>query len=359
MGTTSFRFGDFRLDPAARELWRGAERINLPPKSFECLAYLVEHRERAVGRDELISAVWGRADVNDALLAQTLLRARRAVGDTGNEQNAIRTVPRFGYRWVAPVERETAPPVAPIVAEPPAAAAPPRTNRAASIAVALLAALAIMLFLAWNRAPVPAVRSGDLAVVLPVDLAEQPSDAAWIRLGVMDYVASRLRADGILTVLPSERVVAFGIDGRGDALQQSAQREKIRSATGATILVQPRAVATAQGWRLELAWYAGARREDASGEGATALAAATRATDALLARIGRRDAHTPAPAPTESAELVQRIDAARSPARALHLTPRRTRCAAIPTSPCARLRSTSAPAASTRPNAHSVRCATV
>ena len=99
-----YHFGEYRLAPAARELWHAGQLAALPPKSLDCLTYLVEHRERAVGRDELISAVWGRADVSDDVLAQTLLRARRAVGDTGNEQRAIRTVPRFGYRWVLPVD---------------------------------------------------------------------------------------------------------------------------------------------------------------------------------------------------------------------------------------------------------------
>src|SRR5690606_31384490 len=56
--------------------------------------------DRAVGRDELIAAVWGRADVADALLAQTVLRIRRTLGDAGAEDSAIRTIARFGYRWV-------------------------------------------------------------------------------------------------------------------------------------------------------------------------------------------------------------------------------------------------------------------
>src|SRR5690242_17191798 len=99
MTSHAYRFGDYRLAPAARELWYREQLVALPPKSLDCLIWLVEHRERAVGRDELISAVWGRVDVSDDVLAQTLLRARRAVGDTGNEQRAIRTVPRFGYRW--------------------------------------------------------------------------------------------------------------------------------------------------------------------------------------------------------------------------------------------------------------------
>src|SRR4029077_14223452 len=57
-----------------------------------------------VGRDELIAAVWGRTETGDGTLGQTVLAARRALEDTGKEQHAIRTVFRFGYHWVAPVE---------------------------------------------------------------------------------------------------------------------------------------------------------------------------------------------------------------------------------------------------------------
>jgi DNA-binding winged helix-turn-helix (wHTH) protein/tetratricopeptide (TPR) repeat protein len=100
-------FGQFELNPAMRELLRGGSPVALRPRSLECLIYLIEHRDRAVGRDELISAVWGRVDVGDPVVAQTLLRARKALDDTGSRQGMIRTLPRFGYRWVAPI-REVA-----------------------------------------------------------------------------------------------------------------------------------------------------------------------------------------------------------------------------------------------------------
>jgi len=93
-----YRFGDYELHPHSRELRCGGAPVSLPLKSFDCLVYLIERSQRAVGRDELISAVWGRADVSDALLGQTLARARRAVGDSGEAQSVIRTVPRFGYQ---------------------------------------------------------------------------------------------------------------------------------------------------------------------------------------------------------------------------------------------------------------------
>src|SRR5690349_8114125 len=116
MRLTRYRFGEFELDPASRELRRDGALLSVPLKSLECLSYLVEHRERAVGRDELVSAVWGRADVSDTVITQTMRRARKALDDAGNRQTIVRTVPGFGYRWVATVElldgarQEAAPP---------------------------------------------------------------------------------------------------------------------------------------------------------------------------------------------------------------------------------------------------------
>ncbi len=100
MAGTQFYFRNFRLDPAARELRQDDRQVMLPASALAGLIYLIENRSRAVGRDELIAAIRGRADVADPLLAQTVLRIRREIGDTGVEQSAIRTMPRFGYRWV-------------------------------------------------------------------------------------------------------------------------------------------------------------------------------------------------------------------------------------------------------------------
>ena len=124
MRLTRYRFGEFELDPASRELRRDGALLALPLKSLECLAYLVAHRERAVGRDELISAVWGRADVSDTVITQTMRRARKALDDAGNRQVIVRTVPGFGYRWVAAVEEVQGGPASTAAAVP-AVEAPP------------------------------------------------------------------------------------------------------------------------------------------------------------------------------------------------------------------------------------------
>lgn len=100
MNESTYCFGDFRLIPALREAWQSEQLIPVQPRVFDTLVYLIQHRDRAVGRDELISAVWGRVDLTDNVLCQIVGRARQLVGDTGEAQHSIRTISRFGYRWV-------------------------------------------------------------------------------------------------------------------------------------------------------------------------------------------------------------------------------------------------------------------
>ena len=100
----AYRFGPFLLDTARRELLRDGAAVELPPKAFDVIVYLLEHRERAVGRDELIAGVWGRVDVSDNVLDQIVLRARKALGDVSEPRRCIATRPRFGFAWVADVE---------------------------------------------------------------------------------------------------------------------------------------------------------------------------------------------------------------------------------------------------------------
>ena len=109
---SAYRFGEFRLIPAQRELWCSDRLVSVQPKVLDTLVYLIQHRDRAVGRDELMSAVWGCDDINDNVLRQMVARARLALGDTAEAQHTIRTVARFGYRWIRDVE------VCPTRAEP-------------------------------------------------------------------------------------------------------------------------------------------------------------------------------------------------------------------------------------------------
>lgn len=106
MSSTVYCFGIYRIDPARRQIAAQDGFIELPSSAFDCLVYLIQHRERAVGRDELISAVWGRADISENLLSHTLVRIRRALADSSGPYGLVRTVARFGYHWIAPIRIE-------------------------------------------------------------------------------------------------------------------------------------------------------------------------------------------------------------------------------------------------------------
>ena len=99
-------FEEFAFDIDRRELHRGAEIVSITPQVFDLLEYLIRNRERVVSKDELINAVWNGRIVSDAALTTRLNAVRGAIGDTGEEQRLIKTLPRKGFRFVGQV-RET------------------------------------------------------------------------------------------------------------------------------------------------------------------------------------------------------------------------------------------------------------
>jgi TolB-like protein/class 3 adenylate cyclase len=98
-----FLFAGHMLDPARRELRRGPESIAVEPQVFDLLIYLVENRDRVVSKDDLINAIWGGRIVSDSTLTSRVNAARKAVGDSGEEQKLIRTIARKGLRFVGEV----------------------------------------------------------------------------------------------------------------------------------------------------------------------------------------------------------------------------------------------------------------
>jgi len=109
-----FFFGNHKLDTDRRELHRGSTPVAVEPQVFDLLKYLVENRDRVVSKDDLIASVWVGRNVSDSTLSSRINAARRAIGDNGDEQKLIRTIPRRGVRFVgdvsiAPVQSETAP----------------------------------------------------------------------------------------------------------------------------------------------------------------------------------------------------------------------------------------------------------
>jgi TolB-like protein/Tfp pilus assembly protein PilF len=101
-----YRFGGFELDPTKVELRAEGQLCPLEPQVFALLAYLVEHRERLVSRDELLEKIWDGRLVGDSALASRVKAARKALGDDGRTQRFIRTIHGQGFRFVAEVHVE-------------------------------------------------------------------------------------------------------------------------------------------------------------------------------------------------------------------------------------------------------------
>lgn len=349
----AYEFGEFRFVPKARELSRGGRPVELPRRSFECLEYLIRHHQRAVHRDELVQAVFGRPNVSDAQLGQVVLRTRRALGDDGNAQRMIRTVAGYGYRWVAAIDgvldsdadfppppaamgdmdaltatADAAPSLPPQNVAPQAPPPPIRASRARkrwsayALACAVLLALASAAFFAFRAPPAagppeaavptpaeaptgPAARIAIPAVVLPLQVDGLREDG-WVRLGAMDLVAERLRQSG-LGVPPSEAVLGLL---HASASTDADPTARARETLGADLVVRGRALREAAGWKVELA--ALPRRGIAipvTFAAPDAMQAARGAADLLLAALGRI---APASGERDSAldEVLQRARAA-------------------------------------------------
>jgi predicted ATPase/class 3 adenylate cyclase len=96
-------FGDYRLDMQRYELQRAGGVIPLDRQGFAVLAYLIEHRDRVVLRQELFDRLWADRFVSDAALERCMAVIRRAVGDSGQRQRVIKTVHGRGYQFIAPL----------------------------------------------------------------------------------------------------------------------------------------------------------------------------------------------------------------------------------------------------------------
>jgi DNA-binding winged helix-turn-helix (wHTH) protein len=96
-------FASFRLDPVNQCLWREGNQVPLAPKPFAVLSYLVDHAGQLVTQEELLEALWPETYVQPEVLRTYILELRKALGDRASEPRFIRTVPKRGYQFLAPV----------------------------------------------------------------------------------------------------------------------------------------------------------------------------------------------------------------------------------------------------------------
>lgn len=90
--------GDLRLDPAARQCFRGEQEIELSPRQFSLLEYLMRHQGRAVSKTEILDHVWDLAFEGDPNIVEVYIRGLRRKIDIPFERQTIQTVRGSGYR---------------------------------------------------------------------------------------------------------------------------------------------------------------------------------------------------------------------------------------------------------------------
>jgi TolB-like protein/Tfp pilus assembly protein PilF len=98
-----YQFNQITLDTAQYRLSLSGNPVAVEPQVFDLLTYLIEHKDRVVTRDELLENLWRGKVVTDSALGARLKAARKAVGDSGDRQQVIKTIHGRGYQFVSPV----------------------------------------------------------------------------------------------------------------------------------------------------------------------------------------------------------------------------------------------------------------
>jgi DNA-binding winged helix-turn-helix (wHTH) protein/tetratricopeptide (TPR) repeat protein len=231
---TVLRFNDCELDLAARELRRADQVVPLEPRVFALLEYLYEQRHRAVNKDEIQDAVWKGVIVSETALTRAIMKARRAVNDSADQQAVIRTVHGHGYQFVARLQE------ADPAATPEPSAETPRRNSFTPRLLAACVALAILGFVyyLWPAATPP--QTVRLAV-MPVVNATADPEYDWTRLGLMGFANDLISRSASIEVLPASDVVRFteqaGWSGDRDDATVANDLQALRDRYGASHLL--------------------------------------------------------------------------------------------------------------------------
>ena len=244
-------FGPFSLDRNERVLRREGQPVALRPKDFEMLLVLVENRGRIVDKEDLLKQVWPDTFVEEANLSHHIFTLRKALGEGEDEARYIETIPRRGYRFVAPVTGASSA----VPSHPGARQDPPariRRWQKAVIAAAFIGAAGAAAFRGWLLEPKssgPITRSvitlgaGDRFTPGPGSAVALSADGTHLVYTARDrlYVRAldRLEAEPIAGIerpgLASARVPFLSPDGQWIGFWEQRLLKKISISGGAPI----------------------------------------------------------------------------------------------------------------------------
>jgi len=218
-----YEFGPFRIDSGERLLRRDSELIPLPPKVAGTLLVLIENAGRMVDKADLMKAVWSDTFVEEGALTRNISLLRKALGDTGDEAAYIETIPRRGYRFIAPVRTvsvaeaavgiQTEPVERPALVIPKKLPAKFTARRVIVAAILLLAALGAMAKFMTREGDsatptaTPAIVPANTIAVLPFRGIENDPSEDYLAEGMTESLITRLAS------LRDLRVVSLAADG--------------------------------------------------------------------------------------------------------------------------------------------------
>jgi eukaryotic-like serine/threonine-protein kinase len=227
-----YRFRDFELEPDERRLSEAGKPIALTPKVFDTLVLLVERSGHVVSKDELMRLLWPRGYVDESNLTKHIWLIRRALGEGEHDSRFIETVPKLGYRFVAPVTTSPGPPAEAAPANPaphsarvdsveseharelvPGSAARSGGPRLLVFGVVTL----IVIVIGWRvttrqpAAPISGQPGRSVAFVGFSNLSRNAKDA-WIAPALSEMLGAELGVADDLRVVPDELVRDASID---------------------------------------------------------------------------------------------------------------------------------------------------
>ena len=224
-------FQAFRLDTANQCLWRGQERVPIPPKPYDMLRYLVENPGRLVTQDEFLAKLWPEIYVNPELIRKYILDIRKILGDRPDKPEFIETVTKRGYRFIASVVDEGATtPINPTAIEeeirmettPSRPESSPRKRSlwklvlTPVLAVVVVTAIGRQLRVARTERPVPSSNDTSIAVLPFADMSPG-KDQEYFSDGLAEQLIHELA-----------KVSGLKVVGRSSAFQFQDKNEDLR-----------------------------------------------------------------------------------------------------------------------------------
>ena len=181
-----YEFGKFRLDAAARVVFRGNEIIPLYPKAAETLLVLVQSAGQVVDKDELLRRVWPDTAVEEGSLTRAISILRKTLGNGSEGQEYIATISKRGYRFVALVKEVEADP-----ADSSRLRSPGLSRSSVAVAVVVVAILGGA-YAGWRMHRQPPAQRRVMVAVLPVQNLTGNLDREYIADGLTEEIIAEL-----------------------------------------------------------------------------------------------------------------------------------------------------------------------